>query len=166
MTTNSKTATLELPKKTERITGAEAVLKCLLAEDVDTIFGYPGGAIMPVYDKLYHYQDRLRHILPRHEQGAIHAAEGYARVTRRTGVCMATSGPGAMNLFTGMGDAILDSTPLVCITGQVFSGLLGSDAFQETDVIGCTTSISKWNYQITKAEEIPEEIGRASCRER
>lgn len=161
MATKTKTATLELPKKTERMTGAEAILRCLLEEDVDTIFGYPGGAIMPVYDKLYYYQDRLRHILPRHEQGAIHAAEGYARVTRKTGVCMATSGPGAMNLFTGIGDAILDSTPLVCITGQVYSGLLGSDAFQETDVIGCTTSISKWNYQITKAEEIPEIFAKA-----
>jgi acetolactate synthase-1/2/3 large subunit len=148
-----------LPK--ERITGAEAVLRCLLEEGVDTIFGYPGGAIMPVYDALYYYTDRLRHILPRHEQGGIHAAQGYARVTRTTGVAMATSGPGATNLVTGLGDAILDSTPLVCITGQVFSKLLGSDAFQETDVIGCTMSVTKWNYQVTKAEEIPAVMAKA-----
>lgn len=148
-------------EKTERITGAEAVLRCLLEENVDTVFGYPGGAIMPVYDALYHYMDRLRHILPRHEQGAIHAAQGYARVTRRTGVCIATSGPGAMNLITGLGDAILDSTPLVCITGQVFSKLLGSDAFQETDVVNCTMPVTKWNYQITRAEEIPRIFAKA-----
>ena len=145
----------------EKITGAEAVLRCLLEEQVDTIFGYPGGAIMPVYDALYHYQDRIRHILPRHEQGAVHAAEGYARVTRKIGVCMATSGPGALNLVTGLADAILDSTPIVCITGQVFAKLLGSDAFQETDVINCTMAVSKWNYQITKAEEIPEVFAKA-----
>lgn len=151
----------ETKKSVERITGAEAVLRCLLEESVDTIFGYPGGAIMPVYDALYHYQDRLRHILPRHEQGAIHAAEGYARVTRRTGVCMATSGPGAMNLMTGLSDALLDSTPLVCITGQVARALLGSDAFQETDVINCTLPVTKWNYQITKACEIPEVFAKA-----
>ncbi len=149
------------PAMKETITGAEAVLRCLLEEEVDTIFGYPGGAIMPVYDALYHYQDRLRHILPRHEQGAIHAAEGYARVTRKTGVCMATSGPGAMNLVTGLADALLDSTPLVCITGQVFYSLLGSDAFQETDVINCTSPVTKWNIQVTKAEEIPDAIARA-----
>jgi acetolactate synthase-1/2/3 large subunit len=154
------TATSEAPP-TERMTGAEAVLRCLLAENVDTIFGYPGGAIMPVYDVLYHYEDRLRHILPRHEQGAIHAAEGYARVTRRTGICMATSGPGATNLITGLGDAMLDSTPLICITGQVHSKLLGSDAFQETDVVNCTMPVTKWNYQITKAEEIPEVFAKA-----
>ncbi|MEM6963653.1 MAG: biosynthetic-type acetolactate synthase large subunit [Bacteroidota bacterium] len=144
-----------------KTTGAEAVLKCLLEENVDTIFGYPGGAIMPVYDALYHYQDRLQHILPRHEQGAIHAAQGYARVTRKVGVCMATSGPGATNLITGLGDALMDSTPLVCITGQVFSHVLGSDAFQEIDVIGCTTSVTKWNYQITNAEEIPAVFAKA-----
>ena len=114
------------------MTGAEAVLKCLIEEGVDTIFGYPGGAIMPVYDALYHYQDQLEHILPRHEQGAIHAAEGYARVTRKIGVCMATSGPGATNLITGIGDAFMDSTPLVCITGQVFSQVLGSDCLLYT----------------------------------
>jgi acetolactate synthase I/II/III large subunit len=149
------------PISKETITGAEAVLRCLLEEGVDTIFGYPGGAIMPVYDALYHYQDRLRHILPRHEQGAIHAAEGYARVMRKTGVCMATSGPGAMNLLTGLADAILDSTPLVCITGQVAAHLLGSDAFQETDVINTTLPVTKWNYQITKASEIPAVFAKA-----
>ncbi len=146
---------------TDRISGAEAVLRCLLAEGVDTIFGYPGGAIMPVYDALWYYQDRLRHILPRHEQGAIHAAEGYARVLRKTGVCMATSGPGAINLITGLADAILDSIPLVCITGQVHSKLLGSDAFQETDVVNCTLPVTKWNYQITDASEIPAIFARA-----
>ncbi|WP_020537120.1 biosynthetic-type acetolactate synthase large subunit [Lewinella cohaerens] len=145
----------------ERMTGAEAILRCLLAEGVNTIFGYPGGAIMPVYDALYHYEDRLTHVLPRHEQGAIHAAEGYARVTRKTGVCMATSGPGALNLFTGLGDALLDSTPLVCITGQVASHLLGTDAFQETDVVNSTIPLTKWNYQITKAEEIPYVFAKA-----
>lgn len=147
--------------KTERISGAEAVIKCLLAEGVETIFGYPGGAIMPVYDALYYYQEQIQHILPRHEQGAIHAAEGFARVTRKTGVCMATSGPGALNLATGLADAILDSTPLVCITGQVFSHLLGTDAFQETDVVNCTMPVTKWNYQITKASEIPEVFAKA-----
>lgn len=154
-------AAVAAPVKKERMSGAEAVLRCLLEEGVDTIFGYPGGAIMPVYDVLYHYTDRLRHILPRHEQGAIHAAQGYARVTRRTGVCMATSGPGATNLITGLGDAILDSTPLVCITGQVFSKLLGTDAFQETDVINCTMPVTKWNYQVTRAEEIPRVFAKA-----
>ncbi len=143
------------------ITGAEAVMLCLLEEGVDTIFGYPGGAIMPIYDALYHFQDRIQHILPRHEQGAIHAAEGYARVTRKTGVCMATSGPGATNLITGIADATMDSTPVVCITGQVYSSVLGSDAFQEVDVVGCTTSVTKWNYQITKAEEIPFVFAKA-----
>lgn len=143
------------------VSGAEAVLLCLLEEGIDTIFGYPGGAIMPVYDALHYYEDRIRHILPRHEQGAIHAAEGYARVTRKTGVCMATSGPGATNLVTGLSDAMLDSTPLVCITGQVAAHLLGSDAFQETDIIGCTTPITKWNCQVTTADEIPEAFAKA-----
>ncbi|MEY2904827.1 MAG: biosynthetic-type acetolactate synthase large subunit [Bacteroidota bacterium] len=161
MITLSSTSSEIKDKKTLRITGAEAVLKCLLEEGVDTIFGYPGGAIMPVYDKLFHYTDRLRHILPRHEQGAIHAAEGYARVTRKIGVCMATSGPGATNLITGLGDAILDSTPLVCITGQVPSKLLGTDAFQETDVINCTMPVTKWNIQITKAADIPAVFAKA-----
>lgn len=149
------------PQAALRISGAEAVLRCLIEEDARTIFGYPGGAIMPVYDVLYNYQDQIQHVLPRHEQGAIHAAQGFARVTRQTGVCMVTSGPGAMNLMTGLGDAMLDSTPLVCITGQVFSKLLGSDAFQETDVVGCTMPVTKWNYQITKAEEIPEVFAKA-----
>ncbi len=164
MQDNSSTSSpghFSAPAVTEKITGAEAVLRCLLAEGVDTIFGYPGGAIMPVYDALYHYQDRLNHVLPRHEQGAIHAAQGFARVTRKTGVCMATSGPGATNLITGLGDAILDSTPLVCITGQVFSHLLGSDAFQETDVINCTMPVTKWNYQVTQAKEIPHVFAKA-----
>jgi acetolactate synthase-1/2/3 large subunit len=165
MTENLKTegtdSTSTLTKKKETIKGAEAVLKCLLEEGVDTIFGYPGGAIMPVYDALYDYTDRLNHILPRHEQGATHAAEGYSRVTRKTGVCMATSGPGATNLVTGIADAFMDSTPMVCITGQVFNKVLGSDAFQEIDVIGVTTSITKWNYQITKASEIPEVFAKA-----
>ncbi len=144
-----------------KVSGADAIMRCLIKEDVDLIFGYPGGAIMPVYDALYHYQDRLQHILTRHEQGAIHAAEGYARVTRKTGVVFATSGPGATNLITGLGDAMLDSTPLVCITGQVYAHLLGSDAFQEVDVIGCSTAVTKWNYQITSAEEIPEIFAKA-----
>ncbi len=143
------------------MSGSEAIIHCLLQENIDTIFGYPGGAIMPLYDALYDYQDQIRHILPRHEQGAIHAAQGWARVTRKTAVCIATSGPGAMNLFTGIGDAQLDSTPLVCITGQVFSKVLGSDAFQECDVVGCTTPISKWNYQITDASEIPAVFAKA-----
>ena len=159
-----KTATIAKKTKkikSRRMTGADAVMECLLQAEVDLIFGYPGGAIMPIYDSHYKYQDQIRHILTRHEQGAIHAAQGFARVTRKTGVCMATSGPGATNLFTGIGDALMDSTPLVCITGQVFSHLLGSDAFQEIDVIGCTTSITKWNYQITRAEEIPEVFAKA-----
>lgn len=148
-------------KKIKKVSGSEAILMCLLEEGVDLIYGYPGGAIMPVYDALYGYQKEIQHILTRHEQGAIHAAQGYARVSRKTGVCMATSGPGATNLFTGLADALLDSTPLVCITGQVFSHLLGSDAFQEVDVIGCSTAITKWNCQITNAEEIPAAFAKA-----
>jgi acetolactate synthase-1/2/3 large subunit len=149
------------PKKQKKISGAEAVVRCLIEEGISTIYGYPGGAIMPVYDAMYSYQDQLQHILARHEQGAIHAAEGHARVTRETAACIATSGPGALNLATGIADAYLDSVPLVCITGQVFSQVLGSDAFQETDVIGCTMSITKWNYQITKPEEIPAVFAKA-----
>ncbi len=141
--------------------GAQAVLECLKREGVEVIYGYPGGAIMPIYDALYDYRNSIQHILTRHEQGAIHAAEGYARASRKTGVVFATSGPGATNLFTGLLDALMDSTPLVCITGQVYSHLLGSDAFQEADVIGCTTSITKWNYQITRAEEIPSILSKA-----
>ncbi|PHI19442.1 acetolactate synthase, large subunit, biosynthetic type [Lewinellaceae bacterium SD302] len=145
----------------QQISGAAAVLECLLQHEIETVFGYPGGAIMPIYDALYDYSDRIRHILTRHEQGAIHAAEGYARMKRKTAVVFATSGPGATNLFTGLLDALMDSTPLVCVTGQITSKLLGSDAFQEADVIGCTTSISKWNYQITRASEIPEVFAKA-----
>ncbi|MDC6386374.1 biosynthetic-type acetolactate synthase large subunit [Flagellimonas taeanensis] len=149
-------------KKTAiRITGAEAIIHCLLAEGVDLIYGYPGGAIMPVYDELYKFQDKLTHILTRHEQGATHAAQGYARVSGKVGVAMATSGPGATNLVTGIADAQIDSTPLVCITGQVARHLLGSDAFQETDIVGISTPVTKWNYQITRAEEIPEIMAKA-----
>lgn len=147
--------------KTKTITGADAIVQCLLQEGVDTIFGYPGGAIMPVYDSLFDYQDELKHILTRHEQGAIHAAQGYARVSDKVGVCMATSGPGATNLITGLADAYIDSTPLVCITGQVASHLLGTDAFQETDVIGVSIPVTKWNFQITRPEEIPEAMAKA-----
>ncbi|UXX79235.1 biosynthetic-type acetolactate synthase large subunit [Reichenbachiella carrageenanivorans] len=159
------TSTLEVEEKpktnAQRISGSEAVLRCLLEEGVDTIFGYPGGAIMPIYDELYKYMDKLNHILVRHEQGASHAAQGYARVTGKTGVCFATSGPGATNLITGIADAQIDSTPLVAITGQVASHLLGTDAFQETDVMGISMPVTKWNYQVTKAEEIPYAIARA-----
>jgi acetolactate synthase-1/2/3 large subunit len=144
-----------------RITGAEAIIHCLLAEGVDLIYGYPGGAIMPVYDELYKFQDKLTHILTRHEQGATHAAQGYARVSGKVGVAMATSGPGATNLVTGLADAQIDSTPMVCITGQVFRHLLGSDAFQETDIVGISTPVTKWNYQVTRAEEIPEIMAKA-----
>jgi acetolactate synthase-1/2/3 large subunit len=143
------------------ISGAEAVIRCLLAEGVDLIYGYPGGAIMPVYDELYKFQDQLNHVLTRHEQGATHAAQGYARTSGKVGVAVATSGPGATNLITGIADAQIDSTPLVCITGQVATHLLGSDAFQETDIIGISTPVTKWNYQITRAEEIPEIMAKA-----
>lgn len=144
-----------------KITGSEAVIRSLINENVDVIFGYPGGAIMPIYDALYHFTDRIRHILVRHEQGATHAAEGYARLTGKAGVCMATSGPGATNLVTGIADAMMDSVPMVCITGQVHISVLGTDAFQEADVIGITTPITKWNYQITKPQEIPEIFAKA-----
>jgi len=159
--------TLELVKKqkkvtdTVKMTGAEAVIKSLLAENATLGYGYPGGAIMPVYDEIYKYQDQFTHILTRHEQGAIHAAQGFARVTGETGVVFATSGPGATNLVTGIADAQIDSTPLVCITGQVASHLLGTDAFQETDIVGISTPVTKWNYQITKAEEIPSIMAKA-----
>lgn len=142
-------------KGTIRMSGAQAVLQCLVNEGVDTIFGYPGGAIMPIYDALIDYEDQLTHILARHEQGAIHAAEGYARIKRETGVTFATSGPGATNLLTGLCDAQLDSLPLVAVTGQVPGHLLGSDAFQEVDVINCTIPVTKWNYQITDPKDIP-----------
>ena len=147
--------------KTKKVSGSEAIVLSLLEEGVDTIFGYPGGAIMPVYDLLYNYLDKINHILTRHEQGAVHAAQGYARVSGKVGVCMVTSGPGATNLTTGLADAMLDSTPIICISGQVTSPLLGSDAFQETDVMGFSMPITKWNVQIARAEEIPEMIARA-----
>jgi acetolactate synthase-1/2/3 large subunit len=143
------------------ITGAEAVVKCLIAEGVDILYGYPGGAIMPVYDELYKYEDKIHHVLTRHEQGATHSAQGYARISGKVGVVMATSGPGATNLITGIADAQIDSTPMVCITGQVASHLLGSDAFQETDIVGISTPVTKWNHQITKASEIPEVMAKA-----
>jgi acetolactate synthase-1/2/3 large subunit len=148
-------------KYTMKISGAEAVIRCLLAEGVDLVYGYPGGAIMPVYDELYKFQDQLHHVLVRHEQGATHAAQGYARATGKVGVAIATSGPGATNLVTGIADAQIDSTPMVCITGQVGRHLLGSDAFQETDIIGISTPVTKWNYQVTEASQIPEIIAKA-----
>lgn len=146
---------------TQTLSGSQAVLECFLAEGVDTIFGYPGGAIMPIYDALYDYKEKLEHILVRHEQGGIHAAQGYARASGKTGIVFATSGPGATNLVTGLADAMIDSTPLVCITGQVFAHLLGTDAFQETDVINITTPVTKWNYQVTDAKEIPSVLAKA-----
>ncbi|OUS00424.1 acetolactate synthase, large subunit, biosynthetic type [Flavobacteriales bacterium 33_180_T64] len=160
-----ETETIQIVRKetatTERISGSEAVIKCLLAEGVDILYGYPGGAIMPVYDELYKYQDKIHHVLTRHEQGATHAAQGYARISGKVGVAIATSGPGATNLITGIADAQIDSTPMVCITGQVGSQLLGSDAFQETDIVGISTPVTKWNHQITKASEIPEVLAKA-----
>ena len=144
-----------------KIAGSEAVILSLLEEGVDTIFGYPGGAIMPIYDSLYHYHDKVKHFLVRHEQGAAHAAQGYSRVTGKVGVCFATSGPGATNLITGIADAAIDSTPIVCITGQVSAHLLGTDAFQESDVLGISMPVTKWNFQVTRPEEIPEAIARA-----
>ncbi len=160
-----KTDQLEAPetaaKKVSLHSGSEIVLKALLAEKVKTIFGYPGGAIMPIYDALFDYTDQLEHILVRHEQGAIHAAQGFARTSGKVGVVFATSGPGATNLVTGLADAMIDSTPLVCITGQVFAHLLGTDAFQETDVINITTPVTKWNYQVTDASEISEALAKA-----
>jgi len=161
METNTKTKTTQKKAKSLHISGAEAVVRCLLEEGANLIYGYPGGAIMPIYDELYKFQDRLHHVLTRHEQGATHAAQGYARTSGKVGVAMATSGPGATNLVTGIADAQIDSTPMVCITGQVASQLLGSDAFQETDIIGISTPVTKWNYQITKASEIPEIIAKA-----
>ena len=145
----------------KNITGSEALIHCLLAEGVDLIYGYPGGAIMPFYDELYKFQDKLQHVLTRHEQGATHAAQGFARVSGKVGVCVATSGPGATNLVTGIADAMIDSTPMLCLTGQVPSHLLGSDAFQETDIIGVSTPVTKWNYQITDVTEIPKVMAKA-----
>ncbi|MGK2863207.1 MAG: biosynthetic-type acetolactate synthase large subunit [Chitinophagaceae bacterium] len=160
-----ETLTIEKDNKTttamKSISGSVAVLEAFIAEDVETIFGYPGGAIMPIYDALYDYNEKLKHILVRHEQGAIHAAQGYARTSGKTGVVFATSGPGATNLVTGLADAMIDSTPVVCVTGQVFAHLLGTDAFQETDVINITTPVTKWNYQVTDATEIPHVLAKA-----
>ncbi|HKX85042.1 MAG TPA: biosynthetic-type acetolactate synthase large subunit [Flavobacterium sp.] len=161
MITIEKKQTKNAKLKSVETLGSLAVIDALLSEKVTTIFGYPGGAIMPIYDALYDYKDSLQHILVRHEQGAIHAAQGYARVSGKTGIVFATSGPGATNLVTGLADAMIDSTPLVCITGQVFSHLLGTDAFQETDIINITTPITKWNYQITDANEIPDALAKA-----
>ena len=161
METKTKQEKLKATGSTLRISGAEAVIRCLLAEDANLIYGYPGGAIMPIYDEIYKFQDQLHNVLTRHEQGATHAAQGFARTSGKVGVALATSGPGATNLVTGIADAQIDSTPMVCITGQVASHLLGSDAFQETDIIGISTPVTKWNYQITKASEIPEIMAKA-----
>lgn len=156
------TKTIKEPATTTTtMTGSEALIHCLVAEGANLIYGYPGGAIMPFYDQLHLHQDKIRHVLTRHEQGATHAAQGFARATGKVGVAIATSGPGATNLITGIADAQIDSTPMVCITGQVGSHLLGSDAFQETDIIGISTPVTKWNYQITRAEEIPEVLAKA-----
>ena len=146
METQTAVASKAITNKAVHVSGAEAVIKCLLEEGVDLIYGYPGGAIMPIYDELYKYQDKLQHVLTRHEQGATHSAQGFARVTGKVGVAMATSGPGATNLITGIADAQIDSTPMVCITGQVWKHLLGSDAFQETDIIGISTPVTTVSY--------------------
>jgi acetolactate synthase-1/2/3 large subunit len=159
--TKTTTETGKTDQSIQKISGSEILLRCLVEEQVDKIFGYPGGAIMPIYDALYHFADRLTHILVRHEQGAIHAAQGFARVTGRPGVVFATSGPGATNLVTGLADALIDSTPLVCITGQVFAHLLGTDAFQETDVINTTIPVTKWNIQVTEAKDIAPAVAKA-----
>ncbi len=162
MKTEDKTMTdKKVPAEGKEITGSEALIFSLIKENVDTIFGYPGGAIMPVYDALFDYRDRINHILVRHEQGAAHAAESYAKILGKTGVVLVTSGPGATNLITGLANAMGDSVPMVAFSGQVASGLLGTDAFQETDVMGITMPVTKWNYQITSAEEIPEIVAKA-----
>ncbi|MGA6120149.1 biosynthetic-type acetolactate synthase large subunit [Sphingobacterium anhuiense] len=158
--TESKECTKQ-PQPVSQLTGSQAVLEALLCEGVDTVFGYPGGAIMPIYDALYDYNEKLTHILVRHEQGGIHAAQGYARTSGRPGVVFATSGPGATNLVTGLADAMIDSNPIVCVTGQVFASLLGTDAFQETDVINITAPVTKWSYQVTEASEIPMALAKA-----
>ena len=147
--------------ETRRMTGAEALMNTFLDEGIDTIFGYPGGTIMPVYDKLYDYRDRINHVLVRHEQGAVHAAEGFARSTGKVGVCMATAGPGATNFITGIADAMMDSTPVVCVTAQVNADKLGTNFFQEADMIGITIPITKWSYQISRASEIPTVMAQA-----
>src|SRR5688572_23596630 len=159
--TKTKMETERSPQAKEKISGSEILLRSLVSEGVKTIFGYPGGAIMPVYDALYHFADRLTHILVRHEQGAIHAAQGFARVSGKPGVVFATSGPGATNLVTGLADALIDSTPVVCITGQVFAHLLGTDAFQETDVVNTTIPVTKWNVQVTEAKDIAPAVAKA-----
>ncbi len=156
----TKTEALVVPTK-KKISGSEVLLRSLVAEKVTTLFGYPGGAIMPVYDALYGYADQLTHILVRHEQGAVHAAQGFARVSGRVGVALATSGPGATNLVTGLADALIDSTPIVCITGQVFAHLLGTDAFQEIDVVNTTLPVTKWNVQVTEAKDIAPAVAKA-----
>ena len=162
MVATKQQTTEELTKKLNHpISGSEAVILSLLAENVDSIFGYPGGAIMPIYDALYGYAEKIKHYLVRHEQGAVHAAQGYARVTGKAGVVFATSGPGATNLVTGIADAMIDSTPLVCITGQVASHLLGTDAFQEIDVMNITVPVTKWNVQITRSEDICKTLAKA-----
>jgi len=158
ITKDKKTDSLSQPIS---ISGSQAVLEAFVAEGVSTIFGYPGGAIMPIYDALYDYHDKLQHLLVRHEQGAIHAAQGFARSSGKVGVVFATSGPGATNLVTGLADAMIDSTPVVCVTGQVFAHLLGTDAFQEIDVINITSPVTKWNYQVTDATEIPHILAKA-----
>jgi acetolactate synthase-1/2/3 large subunit len=160
-TENETKETLLQTNGYENITGAEALLRCLIEEGVDTIFGYPGGAIMPVYDQLLDYTDKLRHILTRHEQGAAHAAQAYSMVTGKPGICFATSGPGATNLTTGIANAYLDSVPVVFITAQVVSTLIGSDAFQETDILGVSMPVTKWNCQVKKAQDIPDTIAKA-----
>ncbi len=143
------------------LSGSRIILEAFIQEGVKTVFGYPGGAIIPIYDALYDYKEQLEHILVRHEQAAVHAAQGLARVSGEVGVVLATSGPGATNLVTGLADALLDNTPLVCITGQVFEHLLGTDAFQEIDVMNITSPVTKWNYQVTDAHELPEVLAKA-----
>lgn len=157
----SKPVAEEATATKTRITGSEILLRSLVREGVTTLFGYPGGAIMPVYDALYHYADQLQHVLVRHEQGAVHAAQGFARATGQVGVALATSGPGATNLVTGLADALIDSTPIVCITGQVFAHLLGTDAFQETDVVNTTIPVTKWNVQVAEAKDIAQAVAKA-----
>lgn len=159
--TETQSSKMEKEKAVKKITGAEALVLSLMEEGVEKVFGYPGGAIMPVYDEFYKYRDQIKHILVRHEQGGTHAAQGEARVTNKTGVAIATSGPGATNLITGIADAQIDSTPMVCITGQVASHLLGTDAFQETDIIGISSPVVKWSFQVTKPEEIPWAVAKA-----
>jgi len=161
METQMKSEIKETEPKKTKIRGAEAVILAMIEEGVEVMFGYVGGAIMPVYDALYDYQDKLHHVMVRHEQGAIHAAQGYARISKKPGVVIATSGPGATNLITRLADAMLDSTPIVCVTGQVVSSLLGTDAFQETDVVSISMPVTKWNIQVTRAEDIPDAMATA-----